>query len=633
MRNCLRKIAFLACAIFAAAIPGATHGQTAKAIVLAWDGTVPTFVDELTRQGKLPNLAKLIAGGAFADDVRPGFPSKTAPGFASLMTGAPPRVTGISGNRVPREPRAEYTILDSMAGFSAAPLLAEPIWAAARRAGKKVVISHIPSFAAENSEGTVRLYGYDTITGRDGIVTPRLSKPQPAASWDKLPASDAPALEISFAVAASKFFGLLVDDPADEQIGYDTLLLTRSRNAEDIEVKIKSAAAGATGELFWSGPVEVKTTGERSASVYFRLFELRGDGSDFFLYFTRPARAMVTPVDALEGAGDTVRSFIGNGASILYQQGSFGRTIPSGGSGGAEARYLETVRFAQHQLMETNRWALAHLPWDLFFAYTPFPDESEHLWRGYLDPGLSTYREDVADRLRPFLEQVYKTSDDHLGLLLADRSADTIVAVISDHGMQGANKRFAVNRLLQQKGLLAIDAQGRIDLSKTKVLYPSINNGYLLINSIDRKNGIVAAEQRKELARQLGELLSEVRDGDQPVVKNVYDAEIHGAEMGMGGPSGGDIYIELVPGYDFDPRTTPEPVITQVEPYGSHGASPEQSSMRTLMLFQGPGIAAGQRLQNVRIIDFAPTISRLLGFPPPKNSSGRVLHDVSAALH
>ena len=633
MRICLRRIVFLACAIFAAAIPGATHGQTAKAIVLAWDGTVPTFVDELTRQGKLPNLAKLIAGGAFADDVRPGFPSKTAPGFASLMTGAPPRVTGISGNRVPREPRAEFTILDSMAGFSGAPLLAEPIWAAAQRAGKKVVISHIPSFAAENSEGTVRLYGYDTIAGRDGIVTPRLSKPQPATSWDKLPASDAPALEISFAVAASKFFGLLVDDPADEQIGYDTLLLTRSRNAEDIEVKLKSTPAGATGELFWSGPVEVKTTGERSASVYFRLFELRGDGSDFFLYFTRPARAMVTPEDALEGAGETVRSFIGNGASILYQQGSFGRTIPSGGSGGAEARYIETVRFAQHQLMETNRWALANLPWDLFFAYTPFPDESEHLWRGYLDPGVSTYRKEVADRLRPFLEQVYKTSDDHLGLLLANRPADTIIAVISDHGMQAVNKRFAINRLLQQKGLLVIDAQGRIDLSKTKVLYPSINNDYLLINSMDFKNGIVAAEERKELARQVGELLSEVRDGDQPVVKNVYDAEIYGAEMGIGGPSGGDVYIELVPGYDFDPRTTPEPLITQVEPHGSHGANPEQSSMRTLMLFHGPGIAVGHRLQNVRIIDFAPTISGLLGFPAPKNSSGRVLHDVSAALH
>ncbi len=627
------RIVALACAWLASALPHASHAQTAKAIVLAWDGTVSTFVDELVRQGKLPNLAKLIAGGAFADDVTAGFPSKTAPGFASLMTGAQPRVTGISGNRVPREPRADSTILDSIAGFSAAPLLADPLWAAAQRVGKRVVISHVPSFAGENSENTVRFYGYDTIAGRDGIVTPRLSKPEPATSWNKLPASDAPALEISFAVAASKFFGLLVDDPADEQIGYDTLLLTRSRNVEDIEVKLKSNPAGATGELFWSGPIEVKTNRERSARVYFRLFELRGDGSDFFLYFTRPARAKVTPEQALEGAGETVGSFIGNGASILYQQGSFGRTIPSGGSGGAEARYLETVRFAQHQLMETNRWALAHLPWDLFFAYTPFPDESEHLWRGYLDPGLSTYRKEVADRLRPFLEQVYQSSDDHLGVFLADRPADTIIAVISDHGMQAANKRFALNRLLQQQGLLVIDEQGRIDLSKTKVLYPSINNGYLLINSIDRKNGIVALDQRKELARHVSELLREVRDGDQPVVKNVYDAEIHGAEMGIGGPSGGDLYVELVSGYDFDPRTTPEPVITQVEPYGTHGGNPEQSSMRTLMLFHGPGIAAGGRLQNVRITDFAPTLSGLLDFPAPKNSSGHVLRDVSDALH
>jgi len=633
MRFRPRIIAVLACAILACALPCLTYGQTARAIVLAWDGVVPSFVDELAREGKLPNLARLIAGGAFADDVMAGFPSKTAPGFASLMTGAPPRVTGISGNRVPREPRSDYTILESIAGFSAAPLLAEPIWAAAQRAGKKVVISHVPSFAGENSENTVRFSGYDMITGRDGIVTPRLSKPEPAASWNKLPASDAPALEISFGVGASRFFGLLVDDPADEQIGYDTLVLTRSRDGEDIEAKLKSNPAGTTGELFWSGPVEVKTTGERAATVYFRLFELRGDGSDFFLYFTRPARAEVSPEQALEGAGDTVRSFIGNGASILYQQGSFGRTIPSGGGGGAEARYLETVRFAQHQLMETNRWALAHIPWDLFFAYTPFPDEAEHLWRGYLDPALSGYRKEIADRLRPFLEQVYKTSDDHLGLFLANRPADTMLALISDHGMQAANKRFAINRLLQQKGLLIIDEQGRIDLSKTKVLYPAINNGYLLINSIDRKNGIVLPGEREELARQVSELLTQARDGERAVVKAVYDAETRGAEMGIGGPAGGDIYIELVPGYDFDPRTTPDPLITQVEPYGIHGANPEQSSMRTLMLFHGPGIAAGRRLQNVRIIDFAPTLSGLLDFPAPKNSSGRVLHDVSAALH
>src|SRR6185295_2329480 len=141
--------------------PRAALAQRAeKAIVMAWDGTVPSFIEEMIRQEKLPNLAKLIEGGTFADDVLAGFPSKTAPGFASLMTGAPPRITGITGNRVPRAPRAQFTILDSLAGFAEAPLRAQPIWSAAESAGKKVVVSHMPAFAGELSEQVIRFSGY-----------------------------------------------------------------------------------------------------------------------------------------------------------------------------------------------------------------------------------------------------------------------------------------------------------------------------------------------------------------------------------------------------------------------------------------------------------------------------------------
>ena len=122
-----------------------------------------------------------------------------------------------------------------------------------------------------------------------------------------------------------------------------------------------------------------------------------------------------------------VRTFIGNGASILYQNGALGRNIANDGSGGAEARYLETMLFAQHQLMETNRWAIENLPWDLFLAYTPFPDEAEHAWRGHLDTTLPNHRPELADKLRPFLEQVYRSSDEHLGLLLAKRTDDTVI--------------------------------------------------------------------------------------------------------------------------------------------------------------------------------------------------------------
>jgi arylsulfatase A-like enzyme len=61
-----------------------------------------------------------------------------------------------------------------------------------------------------------------------------------------------------------------------------------------------------------------------------------------------------------------------------------------------------------------------------------------------------------------------------------------------------------------------------------------------------------------------------------------------------------------------------------------HGFNPIKPSMRTLMVLNGPGVRSGQRLRDVRLIDFAPTLAELLGIPIPKNATGRVLHEVFA---
>jgi predicted AlkP superfamily phosphohydrolase/phosphomutase len=620
-----------ALAFLLAAIPAPAAGQSAsRAIVLAWDGAVPAFAHEMMREQKLPHLAKLIEGGVFADDVMAVFPSKTAPSFASLITGAPPRVTAISGNRVPRAPRDQFTILESVAGFAAAPLQAETIWAAARRAGKKSIVAHIPTFAGELADGTVRFSGYELIAGRDGIVTKNTAVSAAPASWRNAPPSAALPIEIYFAIGQSKFFGLLIDDAADDQPGYDTLILAADRDGNTTVARLKPAPPGVGGEFFWSPPVAIKTSAGHDTRSYFRLFDLKPDASDFFLYYTRPVRDL--PLDDFSdgGASPTVRTFVGNGATLLFQQGAFGRTIPNGGNGAAEARYLETVAFAQHQLTETHRWAMDNLPWDLFFAYTPFPDESEHLWRGHLDRSLSSYRQDLAERLRPLLERVYQQADDLLGLLLSKRPADTLFALISDHGLQGINKRVALNPVLQQAGLLVLDANGRVDLTKTRVIYPAVNNGYLLINSKDRRSGIVARDERAELTSRVRASLLALRDGDRPIVQAVYDAETEGAAMGIGGEVGGDIYVELAPGYDFDPRIAAGPWVSETAPYGNHGANPALPAMRTLMAFNGPGVERGGKLKNARIIDFAPTLAWLLNLPKPRAAAGRVLFEASA---
>jgi predicted AlkP superfamily phosphohydrolase/phosphomutase len=616
--------------LFAWLCPHSVHGQPAtKAIIFAWDGTVPAFTQKLLNDGKLPNLAKLIAGGAFASDVIVGFPSKTAPGFASLMTGAPPRVTGISGNRVPREPRAQFTIVESLAGFSEAPLKAEPIWAAAQRGGKQVIVAHMPAFGNEQSEHATRFAGYNAIAGRDGIVTKRMAQNSTLSPWRNSPASDAPPIEFSFTAGQSKLFGLVIDDPADPRVGFDTVVIATRRSAAEIKARLKPAPAGAGGEPFWSAPFTVKVRGDKEGKIYFRLFDLQPDGSDFFLYFSRPA--LDIGGRAAASAGPAVRAFIGNGASFLYQTGGFGRTIANGGHGSAEARYLETIFFAQHQLMQTNRWAMEHLPWDLYLAYTPFPDEAEHAWRGHLDATLPTYRQELADKLAPLLEQVYRSCDDHLGALLAKRPPGALFALISDHGVYGAHKRVALNQALRQSELLSTDGQGRIDLAKTKVLYPTANNGYLLINSSDRKGGIVADDERAELVRKLTQVLFSIRDGERPVVTSIIDAKSDGAASGIGGDLGGDIYVELAPGYDFDPRMSSGPLIVDTEPYGTHGGNPTQPSMRTVMVLHGPGIRPGTKLTGVRLIDFAPTLARLLNIPTPKDATGRVLYEALTA--
>jgi predicted AlkP superfamily pyrophosphatase or phosphodiesterase len=97
--------------------------------------------------------------------------------------------------------------------------------------------------------------------------------------------------------------------------------------------------------------------------------------------------------------------------------------------------------------------------------------------------------------------------------------------------------------------------------------------------------------------------------------------------MGIGGRSGGDLYLDLSAGYDFDAKTDTGDLIFQREPFGNHGFNPARPSMRTLMVFNGPGIKSGQQLRNVRVIDFAPTLSEVLELPAPRDATGRILEE------
>lgn len=207
-------------------------------ILVSWDGAADWVIDKLLAEGKLPNVARLVASGVRAEASRPAWPSKTACGHAAIWTGAYSDGNGISGNWVPRLPKAEHTLLEDQSGYHSTGLTAEPLWISAARAGKgrrafgDAYVSRRPRSESacrrRHSRGATQDFQRLRIEVRQGHRADRQG-PAPgwraAAEWG-VPAAGAPGTrEFVLDVATSRFYGLVFDDPSDPVKGLDTLLI------------------------------------------------------------------------------------------------------------------------------------------------------------------------------------------------------------------------------------------------------------------------------------------------------------------------------------------------------------------------------------------------------------------------
>lgn len=61
---------------------------------------------------------------------------------------------------------------------------------------------------------------------------------------------------------------------------------------------------------------------------------------------------------------------------------------------------------------------------------------------------------------------------------------------------------------------------------------------------------------------------------------------------------------------------------------GVHLAEPTLHDMHACMMMTGPGVPRYERRYAARIIDVAPTLSKILGIDVPKDAEGCVLYDI-----
>lgn len=202
--------------------------------------------------------------------------------------------------------------------------------------------------------------------------------------------------------------------------------------------------------------------------------------------------------------------------------------------------------------------------------------------------------------------------DGHLGRLLqaldeVGATERTAVLLVGDHGMTSFSRSCGRDLLAAVAGTghrAAFVRPGRMPAPGTDVVVVLGGNASLHLRGS-------AAEPR-----EVGRLRSAV--AELPQVAAVLGVEEQrGLRMS---PAMGQLVVEPRPGWTLAPRAW-------ITPAGRHGSTTELS---TTLLMAGAGVLPGAEPRDPRHVDVAPTISALLGVPPPAGAQGRVLDEALA---
>jgi hypothetical protein len=619
-----------------------------RALLVSFDAFNERRALETVPAEATPTIRALFAGGACAEGARPAWPSKTAASHASLWTGAYGDVDGIAANSEPTLPRDRHAITELVSGYSTAPLRAEPIWVTAALAGRRVVAHHptqapgVPGYPAVAGEPdaeraaaradaeralggaeAVVLNGYNRHYAPDLALTPTSAPPHPAVGWRHLERLGAtlPPREIAWRTGGDSLFAVFY--------GRDRYTHVLVAPARDAALGVVAAAVPAERgsprahplARHFSEPLVLATP---NGPVYLRvrLFRLAPDASDFLLF--QPALAAVesnhaeTATEYLAATG----GWAGNGAQDLLLKGGLGRTLPNGGDGEAELRYLESLEYVTRQFIRGSAWAWRRSP-DLQVDYFPVADETDHLWYGFVVPGSPAYRPALARRVQAMRARAWTLVDLRLAALERLVAGDSTAAlfVSGDHGMRPTWRVFRPNAALAAAGLLAVDDSGRVDPARTRALAP--DGLYISVNTTDWRRGTVPPDSVAAVVARADSAIRAVRGPDgAPVVTHTWRVTAADS-LGRGGPVGGQLYYETAPGYVWE-RTPTGAAADTARVGADHGFPSIAPDMYTVLCGLAPAFPA-HRIGPARTIDAAPTVAAWLGMPAPRFARGRAL--------
>jgi predicted AlkP superfamily phosphohydrolase/phosphomutase len=630
-----------------------------KVFLVGFDGMDPTLARRYMAEGKLPNLGRLAAEGAFAP-LQTTQPSESPTAWASFATGVNPGKHNIFDFLVrdfetyapdlamvrkdPPEflwglvPIKKPRILSTRGGTS--------FWVHAGRDGIRSVVLTVPvTFPVEGVHHSDLLAGFPLpdIRGTVGTFSYWATDLSPAEAGNTEFGGILERLVFEDGVASAVLVG--PDNPivvkGEPKRRLTTPLSVRwSEGSQRAEIELAGQALSLEAGA-WSDWIPVTFTVNSLVRVrgIVQLHLVRADhelqlyGSPVNLDPRRPA----VPISSPAGFAPRLADEIGLYRTLGWAEATWplneGRLDEAAFMADCDRAFADRERIFMKSLERND--------WDLYLAVIETTDRVQHMMWRFIDPRHPMYDAALAARWSDAIERTYRKCDDLVGRMRAKLPGDAVVFVMSDHGFHSFRRCVNLNSWLAENGYLVFAGQpaggmkrlddlfgrGRfwegVDWKRTRAY--ALGLGQIYFNLRGRESrGIVSAGSeyaalQDEIVAKL-EPLSDPQTGER-VFGGIYKRdELYQGEYLVNAP---DLQAGFNDGYRVGWQDTlggirPAVIENNTKRWsGDHCGSARHISAG--VLFSNRRLAR----EDPHIMDIAPTILKLLEVPLPTDLDGR----------
>lgn len=569
-----------------AVVPAAQEAGS-RVVLVSFDGVGWDELEEARGELGDSGWNRIRREGATARMI-PVDPTLTAVTHASMITGTVPSETGVVSNVI-HIPGTE--IGATVSGFDAA-IEAEPIWVAARRAGRRVGAITYPGLDGATPERTadwglvytqpVARSRFQDLTSSDFTVESGLTRqgsfsPVRVATlrWEW----KAGAQSISSPVQL-----LALDSTNDGVENYDDFVVRHEGREYEV------------GEDRWF-PVSAELPENGSTSLFgswSKVLRHQPDLSGVTIYWGRVSRTVGYP--------DSYRQLIDREVGFwpgppddwaMSQWMTEGRGIDP-------ATYAQQVSRFSDFFTRATLVSKARMEWDILLSYQPIVDEVGHSFM-LVDPRqaqATPQNMEIAAAMRLHGHRVF---DSAVARLIDGLAPSENLVVVSDHGMAPLHTMVRLNKLLVDWGFARAGDRGLAPESRWAA-YSS--GGYGNLHPIAQ-----GAEGEAEV------LAGRLRDVRTPTGEPLFERVV--VNSASENPLMGAIQVWLAPGYAFTSSLSGE-LLSPSNYYGQHGYLSHHPAMHAIAAGIGP--AVGPLPETISQTSIAGWLARLLGVPQPADA-------------